>query len=141
MSTRAQASGAVGTIVDGRIRDLQEHRDLGFPVSSASSRYDNPSHKIQVFARETGTTAPAESVKVVSVNTPVKIQNHFQDMTISPGDILMADLDGVVVCPAELLGQAIPLIRPQVQADQKMAEAIKNGMTFTEASKMFRTST
>ena len=32
MSTRAQASGAVGTVVDGRIRDLQEHRDLGFPV-------------------------------------------------------------------------------------------------------------
>lgn len=33
MSTRAQASGAVGTVVDGRVRDLQEHRDLGYPVS------------------------------------------------------------------------------------------------------------
>ena len=34
MSTRAQYAGAVGTIVDGRIRDLQEHRDLNFPVCS-----------------------------------------------------------------------------------------------------------
>jgi regulator of RNase E activity RraA len=33
MSTRAQASGAVGTVVDGTVRDLQEHRGLGFPVS------------------------------------------------------------------------------------------------------------
>jgi hypothetical protein len=33
MSMRARASGAVGTIVDGRIRDLQEHRDLCYPVS------------------------------------------------------------------------------------------------------------
>jgi regulator of RNase E activity RraA len=45
MSNRAQASGAVGTIVDGRVRDLQEHRDLGYPVSgprgSDESRYDN----------------------------------------------------------------------------------------------------
>lgn len=32
MSTRAQASGAVGTVVDGRVRDLQEHRNLGYPV-------------------------------------------------------------------------------------------------------------
>lgn len=32
MSTRAQASGAIGTIVDGRVRDLQEHRGLRFPV-------------------------------------------------------------------------------------------------------------
>ena len=34
MSGRAQASGAVGTIVDGRVRDLQEHRDLGYPVGA-----------------------------------------------------------------------------------------------------------
>ena len=32
MSNRAQYSGAVGTVVDGRIRDLQEHRELGYPV-------------------------------------------------------------------------------------------------------------
>lgn len=32
MSTRAQHVGAAGTIIDGRLRDLQEHRDLDFPV-------------------------------------------------------------------------------------------------------------
>jgi regulator of RNase E activity RraA len=93
---------------------------------------------MKVFARETGTTAPADSVKVVSVNISVKLQTHYQDMTISPGDILMADLNGVVVCPVDLLEQAIPLIQPQVEADEKMAEAIKDGMSFTEASKKFR---
>lgn len=50
----------------------------------------------------------------------------------------MADLNGVVLCPPGLLEQAIELIRPRVEADQKMAEAIKGGMTFTEASKKFR---
>jgi regulator of RNase E activity RraA len=59
-------------------------------------------------------------------------------MTISPGDILMADLNGVVVCPVDLLEKVIPLIQPQVEADEKMAEAIKDGMSFTEASKKFR---
>jgi len=32
MSNRAKYSGAVGTVVNGRIRDLQEHRDLDYPV-------------------------------------------------------------------------------------------------------------
>jgi regulator of RNase E activity RraA len=32
MSHRAKVVGAVGTIVDGRIRDLQEHRELDYPV-------------------------------------------------------------------------------------------------------------
>lgn len=33
MSNRAKYLGAVGTVIDGRLRDLQEHRDLEFPVS------------------------------------------------------------------------------------------------------------
>lgn len=32
MSARAQASGAVGSVIDGRFRDLQEQRDLNYPV-------------------------------------------------------------------------------------------------------------
>ena len=35
LSTRAQHLGAVGTIVDGKVRDLNEHRSLGYPVSAA----------------------------------------------------------------------------------------------------------
>ena len=32
MSNRARYLGAVGTVIDGRLRDLQEHRDLEYPV-------------------------------------------------------------------------------------------------------------
>ncbi len=32
MSKRAKYRGAVGTVIDGRLRDLQEHRDIEFPV-------------------------------------------------------------------------------------------------------------
>lgn len=35
MSTRAQHLGAKGVIVDGRVRDLNEHREMGFPVRFA----------------------------------------------------------------------------------------------------------
>lgn len=35
MTTRAKALGVVGTIIDGRLRDLQEHRDLEYPVKAS----------------------------------------------------------------------------------------------------------
>lgn len=34
MTARARASGAVGTIVDGRFRDLEEQRNQNYPVRS-----------------------------------------------------------------------------------------------------------
>jgi regulator of RNase E activity RraA len=47
-------------------------------------------------------------------------------------------LNGVVVLPKGLAGEAIPLMAKQVDADSKMAVAIEQGMTFAEASKRFR---
>ena len=32
MSTRASYLGANGVVIDGRMRDINEHRELGFPV-------------------------------------------------------------------------------------------------------------
>ncbi|OTA79043.1 hypothetical protein M434DRAFT_240822 [Hypoxylon sp. CO27-5] len=122
MSTRAQVSGAVGSIIDGRFRDLQEQRQLNYPI----------------FARDVGTAPPAELLKVAAVNVSVKLQTNEQNMEIRPGDYLIADLNGVVVLPVELAEQALPLMQKQVEADDKMSIEIKKGMTFTDASKKFR---
>ena len=70
---------------------------------------------------------------------PVKLQSEEQpDAEIRPGDYVIADLNGVVVLPAELATEALPLMRRQVDADDQMAVAIKDGMSFSEASKKFR---
>lgn len=42
MSTRARASGAVGSVIDGRFRDVQEQRDLNYPVLYLSLSPSNP---------------------------------------------------------------------------------------------------
>ncbi|PCG98920.1 Ribonuclease E inhibitor RraA/Dimethylmenaquinone methyltransferase [Penicillium occitanis (nom. inval.)] len=122
MSTRAQASRAAGTIVDGRFRDLQEQRALNYPV----------------FARDVGTAPPYGAVKVVGVNVPIQLQSDGQELTINPGDYLVGDLNGVVVLPQDQVKKALPLMAKQGEADAKMAVAIKEGMPFTEASRKFR---
>jgi len=60
-------------------------------------------------------------------------------MIVHPGDYIIGDLNGVVVIPKELADEVIRLIRPLVDADARMATRMKKGMSFTEASKMFRT--
>lgn len=44
MSHRAQYLGAVGVVIDGNFRDLDEQRSILFPVRS---RYPSPLHDIQ----------------------------------------------------------------------------------------------
>lgn len=124
VAARGQARGAVGAIIDGRIRDLGEHRELlsGFPI----------------FGRDTGTAPPHELVKVVAVDVPVKLASVDQDMTINPGDYLVGDLNGVVVLPKEAAAEVVALAKKQVEADAKMMEEIKKGMSLVEASKKFR---
>ncbi|KUI64387.1 4-hydroxy-4-methyl-2-oxoglutarate aldolase [Cytospora mali] len=122
MSARAKALGAVGSVIDGRFRDLHEQREQGYPV----------------FGRDVGTAPPQELLKVVGVNVPVKLATDEQDMEIRPGDYIIGDLNGVVVCPKELAEQVIPIVRKQVEADDKMMVALDEGMGFEEASKKFR---
>lgn len=47
MTARAQSLGVQGVVLDGRCRDLSEHRASRFPVRGILSRISNP----QVFAR------------------------------------------------------------------------------------------
>lgn len=124
MSARAKASGAAGTIVDGRIRDLNEHRDLRMPV----------------FARDVSSTAPYELVKVIATDVPIRVKSdkERQDVTVNPGDFVVADLDGVVIIPPDLIDQVAEIAARQKSADVKVQQAILKGMTFTEASNRFR---
>jgi len=122
MTHRARASGAVGTIVDGRIRDLAEHREQKYPV----------------FARDVGTASPYEVVRVSAINVPVQLQSPDQDATINPGDYLIGDLNGVVCLPKEFAEKALELMPSQVEADIKVAEDLDRGVSFGEASKKHR---
>jgi regulator of RNase E activity RraA len=147
MSTRAKYSGAVGTVIDGRFRDIDEHRDLEFPVCLTNTtefiakftfiRHHSLTKSTKVFARDVGTAPPA-TVKVVGVNVPVKLNDNDVDMIINPGDYIIADSNGVVVLKREDAGAAIEAVAKKVEADAKVAEELKKGTSFTDACKKFR---
>lgn len=93
-----------------------------------------------MFARGVGTTAGGEVCRPSEINVPVELVSDFQTAgtTISPGDYIIADIDGVVCCPKELVEKVLEAIPAIASADALCAEAIKNGMSVQEAFGKFR---
>lgn len=75
----AQQRGIAGFVIDGNIRDVEEIRDMGFPVY-ARGLYPKPGTKKALV--------PADVVTVGGV-------------TVRSGDIIVADEDGIVAIAAD----------------------------------------
>jgi 4-hydroxy-4-methyl-2-oxoglutarate aldolase len=87
LSTAAKARGARGAIVDGLIRDVKKIHALAFPVFAAGMK--------PVDSRGRGI--------VVDYNVPVECGG----VVVTPGDLIVADYDGVIAIPAGAVDEAI----------------------------------
>jgi 4-hydroxy-4-methyl-2-oxoglutarate aldolase len=117
LSTAARRSGCVGAIVDGAVRDVVKMTQMGFPV----------------FARGTCLYDSRDRNRVIDVDVPVEIDG----VTFAPGDLVIADADGVVVVPAEAENEVIQAAWQKVHAENEVRSAIAGGMTASEAFKKY----
>lgn len=108
LSTAARNSGCVGAIVDGAVRDVAKMRTMGFGV----------------FARGTCVYDSLHRQRVIDVDVPVEIDG----VRFRPGDLVIADEDGIVVCPQEIEAQAVRRAWEKVHAENVTRDAIKGGM-------------
>jgi regulator of RNase E activity RraA len=106
LSTAAMARGARGAVVDGLIRDVKKILALGFPVFAAGMK--------PVDSRGRGV--------VMDYNVPVECGR----VTVSPGDLIVADFDGVVAIPAHAVQEVVGKATEKVaREDSSRAELMK----------------
>lgn len=115
MSTRAKKIGAAGVVIDGRFRDINEHRELG----------------VGLFAREGSILGSGGFTRSSEINVPVSYAvegiESGEDVVVRPGDIIMGDADGVVAIPVEMVGKCLELCKERWEIDQKTMECLERG--------------
>ncbi|KAF9876832.1 DlpA domain-containing protein [Colletotrichum karsti] len=119
MSTRAKYLGAQGVVIDGRMRDVGEHNEMGFPV----------------FAQGTSILGSNTFTRASRVNVPLQFKG---DLWINPGDILIGDADGVVVTPPSLVEKVVALCQERAEVDEKMFVELRKGAAMGDLIKNVR---
>jgi regulator of RNase E activity RraA len=103
----AQARGIAGAIVEGPARDIDESRQLAFPV----------------FARSiTGRTARGRIVEVAT-NEPIQVG----EVTVHAGDYVIADASSVVFIAQADIDRALEAAEMIWQRESLMAQALREG--------------
>ena len=58
-------------------------------------------------------------------------------VTVRPGDLIFADLDGVLVIPVEMEVEVVTQALAKARTEKTVRQAIENGMSCTEAFKTY----
>jgi 4-hydroxy-4-methyl-2-oxoglutarate aldolase len=108
MSLAARMRGLRGTIIDGAVRDFWELKECAYPV----------------FAR--GLTArKASKDKYGSINIDIRIGQT----SVRPGDVVIADANGVLVIAADQFEEAVRLAGEVVAKEAHIKHEIARGRT------------
>lgn len=100
--------GVVGAVVDGAVRDVDEVRDLGFPLVARS-----------IVPRSTHSPYSGR-LEPIEVNVPIVCGGAL----VAPGDIVLADEIGIVAVPqaeaADVLSRALAQAEQEEQTRQRI---------------------
>ncbi|APX91652.1 4-carboxy-4-hydroxy-2-oxoadipate aldolase/oxaloacetate decarboxylase [Halomonas sp. 1513] len=98
--------GGVGAVLDTGARDIKDLREQGFPVWSRA-------------------ISPQGTVKetVGAVNVPIMCGGRL----VIPGDVVVADDDGVVLVPRQRAASVLDASHQRIEKEEAMRTAIKQG--------------
>ena len=119
LSARAlMVKGTKGYLMDGHCRDVEEIIDAGFPV----------------FCRLATPADIVERWRYNSLGNPITIGT----VTIRSGDYIIADMDGAVIIPQEVIEDVVSKTEDVMATESEMRLAILDGMDPEQAYLKFR---
>jgi regulator of RNase E activity RraA len=112
LTLAATRRGIGGVVIDGACRDIAESEEHGFPV----------------FGRAVVPVSARGRIVQLAMEEPVP----FAGVTVHPGDVVLADRNGVVFVPERELGRVVALAERIAAREEGMAEAVRSGQPVTE---------
>jgi 4-hydroxy-4-methyl-2-oxoglutarate aldolase len=100
-------NGMAGAVTDNGCRDIAAIRAMQFPV----------------FARSAVPYGPGDAIRPVAADEPVVCGG----VLVNPGDLLAADVDGVIVIPRHAIDELTTAVEARGKKEQAMREAIHDG--------------
>jgi 4-hydroxy-4-methyl-2-oxoglutarate aldolase len=117
MATAAKVRGMAGVVLDGAIRDVWDIRRMG----------------LTVYARSISPRTAVGHYATVAKNIPVECAG----VTVRPGDIIVADEDGVVVVPKERAEEVLKKAQEIDDRERGMFPFIKQHKSLQKAIEAF----
>ena len=119
MTAGAVANGLEGAVLDGGVRDVEEiQRDYHFPV----------------FSRSIVPSTTVGRFKSVASNIPVKVGG----VTVSPGDLMVGDRDGVVVVPSGMIEKVLQLALDIEKREQEQTKLIREAKSLIKGLEKYK---
>ena len=112
LALAAKTKGISGVVIDGACRDIDESRDVGFPV----------------YARGAVPMTARGRVMQETYNQEIE----FAGVQVHPGDLVIADGSGVVIIPRSKEEEIVREAEAVAATEARMAEGIRQGMSVLE---------
>jgi len=118
LTSAARSRKARGVVTDGGARDYAEIVELGFPT----------------FCRGLTPYDSLGRMDVVETNVAIRCGG----IAVRPGDLIFADVDGIVVVPQDLADEVISKAWEKVNGESKVRDALRAGASVTETFAKYR---